>query len=304
MRFLPFIAAVLLPVGFASAQAPSDVPRNPTISVETSLVVLPITVVDQRGAVVGGLTAERFKVYDNGELQTVEFFAPNDSPATVGLVIDCSSSMSIWRQQLTAAATAFAEISHPRDELYTMNFNETVWPGFVQPFVSAQDIEELRTALALAPAAGMTALYDALNRALEHAQHGTHERRFLIVVSDGGDNASTHSLHEVTNYAARTGTVVYSVILADRDDHDARPGVLKALARATGGQSFAPTADQTMTAIFARIAEEIRGGYTVGFAPRETSNERFRTIRITVHDPEKRRLIARTRRGYYASTAR
>src|SRR5262249_37115795 len=176
--------------------------------------------------------------------------------------------------------------------------------GFEQPFVSAQDIDVLRTALAQAPAAGMTALYDALDRALEHAKHGTHERRFLIVVSDGGDNASTHSLSEVMNYAARTGTVVYAVILADPDDHDARPGVLRALARATGGQSFPPAAGQSMTEIFARIADEIRGGYTLGFAPREATNGRFRTIRITVHDPDNRRLIARTRRGYYASTAR
>jgi VWFA-related protein len=286
----------------AFAQKPLD--ERPTISVETNLVVLPVTVMDKHGAVVSGLGAEQFTVYDNGQRQPIDFFTNEDNPATVGLVIDSSSSMRGRRTEVTAAATAFAASSHPLDELFTINFNEHVWPGLSRPFAFASEFQRLQAVLAEAPARGMTALYDAVDQALEHLRHGSRDRKILIVVSDGGDNASSHTLDDVMSSARKTNTVIYAVILSDPDDRSARPGVLKTLARETGGSAFTPRDPQDVMKAFSQIAREIRASYTIGFSPSTTAHDGFRAIRVAVNAPDRRHLTAQTRRGYYAPSAR
>ena len=301
MSRLPHVGLLLgLWVALASAAPQRETERRPTISVETDLVMMSVTVIDRHGAVVPGLTSEHFKVYDNGQPQTIEFFTNEDIPATVGLVIDSSSSMRGRRQEVTAAATAFASVSHPLDEFFTMNFNEAVWPGLPPPLAFAKNVEQLRSVLAQAPARGMTALYDAIDRSLAHLQLGKRDRKVLIVVSDGGDNASSHTLDDVLEYARRTNAVIYAVILAGPDDEEARPGVLKTLANETGGTAFAPKDAQDMTSIFTRIALEMRSGYTIGFSPPVASHDGFRPVRVTVQDADHRQLTARTRGGYDA----
>ena len=300
MRQLAHVGLLLgLSAALAFAAPQEDTERRPTISVETNLVMLSVTVTDRYGAVVPGLTADRFTVYDNGKPQKVDFFTNEDVPATVGLVIDCSSSMRGYREEVTAAATAFASVSHPLDEFFTMNFNEAVWPGLPPPLLFAKNVGQLRTALAQAPALGLTALYDAIDRSLAHLQLGKRDRKVLIVVSDGGDNASSHTRDDVLNYARRTSAVIYAVILADPDDREAKPGVLKTLANETGGTAFSPRGAQDMTNIFTRIALEMRSRYTIGFSPPAGSHG-FRAVRVTVDDVDHRKLMARTRGGYDA----
>jgi VWFA-related protein len=286
------------------AFAQKQLDERPTISVETNLVVLPVTVVDKHVAVVSGLAAEQFTVFDNGQRQPIDLFTNEDIPATVGLVIDSSSSMRGRRAEVTAAATAFAASSHPLDELFTINFNEHVWPGLSRPFAYASEFQQLQAALAEAPARGMTALYDAVARALEHLRRGSRDRKILIVVSDGGDNASSHTLEDVMSAARQTNAVIYGVILSDPDDRGAKPGVLKAFARETGGTAFTPKDPQDVMATFSQIAREIRASYTIGFSLSTTARDGFHTIRVAVNDPaDRRRLTAQTRRGYYAPKA-
>jgi Ca-activated chloride channel homolog len=304
MRQLAHVGLLLgLSAALAFAAPQKGTERRPTMSVETNLVMLSVTVTDQYGAVVPGLTADHFTVYDNGQPQKIDFFTNEDIPATVGLVIDSSSSMRGRREEVTAAATAFASVSHPLDEFFTMNFNEAVWPGLAPPLLFAKNVEQLRAALAQAPAQGMTALYDAIDRSLAHLQLGKRDRKVLIVVSDGGDNASSHTIDDVLDYARRTNAVIYAVILTDPDNREARPRVLRTLAKETGGTAFSPKSAQDMTSIFTRIALEMRSGYTIGFSPPAASHG-FRTVRVAVEDAH-RQLIARTRRGYDAGhTAR
>jgi VWFA-related protein len=122
----------------------------------------------------------------------------------------------------------------------------------------------------------------------------------LIVVSDGGDNASSQTLDIVVERARRTGAVIYSVMLFDPDDREARPQVLKKLARETGGHAFTPRRVEDVVRSFAQVAREIRSGYTLGFTPADTSAGGFRSIRVVVDAGDRRQLMARTRAGYYA----
>lgn len=300
MTLRSFVFIVAVGTAFAGTSSPQDVTAPPVLSVHTDLVTLPVTVVDHDGGFVTGLRRENFTVYDNGEPQPIEFFASDDLPVTVGLVIDCSASMQTKRAEITAAVTAFAAMSHPLDEFFTVNFNEYVWLGLPPPLTFTQDADQLRAALARAPAAGMTALHDGIDRGLAHLRNGTRDRRALIVVSDGGDNASVRTVDDVVGQARMGGAPIYSVTVFDRNDHKARPRLLKTLARETGGRVFTPRDTADVMVAFAQMAGEIRAGYTIGFVPTETTATSFHVLRVVVETGTRRGITARTRAGYYA----
>lgn len=276
----------------------------PILSVRTDLVSLSVTVVDQRGTLVTGLRQEHFTVYDNGERQTIQLFASEDLPATVGLLMDSSGSMRGRHEDRAAVAAGFAAMGHPLDEFFSLHFNEEVWRGLPPSIAFTEDPGRLRGALLLTPGQGMTALYDALDLGLQYLQRGTRDRKALILVSDGGDNASKQTLAAVLDLARRTETVIYTVTLFDPDNRDARPQVLKALSGETGGRVFVTKRSEDVTRAFAQIAQELRSGYTIGFAPPETSEGGLRSIRVLVDASDNRKLIARTRAGYYARPSR
>lgn len=299
-RAVSVIVLAALPVALAGAPPVPQEVRGPTISVETNLVMLPVTVVNRHGQFVSGLTESHFTVYDNGDAQAIQFFTSEDVPATVGLLIDSSSSMRARRGEVTAAATAFAESSHPLDEMFTVNFNELVWTGLPRGVPFAANIEQLHTALARAPAAGMTALFDAVDLALDHLGLGARVRKALIIVSDGGDNASTHTLEDVSEHARRAGAVIYAVFVADPDTHDANPAVLRRLTDETGGRLFRPKRLDDIGTAFGRIAAEIRSGYIIGFSPANGGNGGFHTLRVVVDAGNGDSLTVRTRAAYYA----
>jgi Ca-activated chloride channel family protein len=296
MRTLPFIGSVLglsVAIGAQSPQQPND--RAPILTARTDLVTLSVTVVDRRGRLVGGLRSQDFSIYDEGEGRAIEFFTNDDLPATIGLVIDSSGSMRTRRAQVTAAAAAFAAMSHP--------LNEHLWSGLPPTVPFTGDREQLRAALAAAPALGMTALYDAVDRALTHLALGTRDRKALIVVADGGDNASASTREAVVDHARRADAAIYGVAIFDPHDREAGPGVLKTLARETGGHAYAPDrADEVMEA-FAQIAREIRSGYTIAFLPPDAV-EGYRSLRVVADAGDGRELVVRTRAGYYAGPSR
>ena len=270
-------------------------PPRAVFSSQSDLVVLHVTVLDRRKGFVSGLPREAFTVYENGKAQPISFFRNEDSPVTVGLVIDGSSSMYRKRDAVIAAGLAFAQSSHPEDELFTMHFNERVWHGLPdgQPFTS--DLPELREALHRTTTVGRTALFDALARGLEHVEKGSAQKKVLILLSDGGDNASRRSFDEVLDAARRSDTVIYTIGMADQYDDDADPDVLKELARATGAEAYFPDDVDDLTTLLERIARDIRSGYTIGYVPGQQA-EGFQEVRVDVMSD--RDLTVRARSGY------
>ena len=295
-----FYPSVLVIFGFIAMGSAQERIDPLILSVRTDLVTLTVTVVDRRGTPVTGLRQEHFSVYDNGDRQAIQFFTSEDVAATIGLVVDSSGSMRGRREEMAAVASGFAAIRQPLGEFFAIRFNEMVWPQLPPQTAFTDDPNQLRSPLIAAPREGMTALYDAVDRGLEHLQHGTRDRKVLIVVSDGGDNASRQKLDAVLDRARRAEAVIYAVTMFDPDNRDARPQVLKALARETGGRVFVVESTAEITGAFAQMAHEIRSGYTIGFAPPETVEGGFRSIRVAVDGGPDRRLVARTRAGYHA----
>jgi VWFA-related protein len=292
------LAAVLL-LGALIAQDPG--PR-PTFTSRADLVVLQVSVVDRRAGFVAGLPREAFVVRENGRVQTISVFDQDDTPVTVGLVIDNSTSMVPRRDAVRAAGLAFAESSHPSDEIFTVNFNERVWPGLPPGQAFTSDHIMLRQALARSTARGKTALFDGLLTALRHADTGTQPRKVLLLVSDGGDNASQATFPQVLDAALRRNVVIYTICLADGNDREAKPDVLRELAKVTGGESFFPKSDESITPTLERIAKDIRSSYTIGYAPPPAVGRGVkRRIDVELHGRQYEHLKVRARSLYIAA---
>lgn len=281
----------------AAAPAPPQVtPGEYRLSADVNQVVLPVTVVDHKGRLVIGLGADQFRVYQDGRPQQIRYFSQRDIPVSVGLVIDHSVSMTPKQADTVEAALRFVRLSNPGDEAFVVNFNENVSFGLSEAFSS--NSQELREALLNRPCMGRTALYDAVIAALEHVAKGTRDKKALIVVSDGGDNASRHSLQDALEQAQRSGVLIYTVGLFDEAGVDQRPGVLKKLARLTGGEVFLPSSSEDLASICSQIARDLRNQYTLAYTP-DGADGRYHRIQVIAVN-QGRKLAARTRAGYWA----
>lgn len=276
--------------------APEDAQGPARFTARADLVVLHVSVMDRSG-LVSGLPREAFTVFEDGRPQRIAFFLNVQTPATVGLVIDASTSMHRKREAVVAAAMAFSKSTHPRDEIFTVHFNERVWFGLPpdEPFTS--DPSRLRAALERAPARGRTALFDAVAAGLERATRGSSARRALIVISDGGDNASRASLADALAAADRADVLIYTLCLADEYDGDADPGTLERLAEASGAIAFSPRAVRDAPQILERIARDIHGGYTIGYVP-ESRDAGRGAVRVEVSAAGRGRIVVRTRSSH------
>src|SRR4051794_3867587 len=179
-------------------------PETYRLSVNVNMVVLNATVRDQKGRVAADLREENFEVFEDGVKQAVRLFRHEDIPVTVGLVIDHSGSMRPKLAIVTAAARTFIESSSPDDQMFVVNFNENVTRGLPTATAFTNRPDELARAIASTPATGKTALYDAVWKAREWVAAGSRDKKVLIVISDGGDNASAHTLADVLQAASKS----------------------------------------------------------------------------------------------------
>jgi Ca-activated chloride channel homolog len=275
------------------------------ISVSVDLVVLDATVRDKKGGFVSGLEKQDFRVYEGDQPQTIELFRHEDVPVAVGLVLDDSGSMQPKRSDVAAAALAFVRSSNPEDEMFVVNFNENVTFGLPNGELFSAKPSELAQAVAGVPAAGRTALYDAIDVALTHLQRARRDKKALIVISDGGDNASNYTLNQVLQQVSRSDAIIYTIGLFDEDDTDQNPRVLKRIARASGGEAFFPEEPSAAVKICEGIAEDIRNQYTIGYAPANKNFDgSYRTVKVIAYGPGGAKLMVRTRAGYIASPDR
>jgi len=273
-------------------------------------VVLHATVLNDRSAFVPGLKEENFKVLEDKVEQKLAVFKQEDVPVSFGLVVDNSGSMREKRPQVNAAALTFVKTSNPQDEGFVVNFNDDYYLDTEHDFTS--DIAEMKTALERIDARGSTALYDAVIGSLDHLKKGTRDKKVILVVTDGEDNASRHSLENAVEQAQRNDAVIYAVgVFGDEDlKHDRRAmkkarTALSQLAVATGGLAFFPEDASDTEAICTQIARDIRNQYTLAYYPTNTAHDgSFRSVQVEILPPRGAgKLSVRTRSGYYASRA-
>jgi Ca-activated chloride channel family protein len=292
------LLVLVMPVMIPAQPQPAKV-EDFHVEVDVDLVVLQATVSDRKGGFASDLSARNFHVYEDGVLQSLLLFRHEDVPVTVGIVVDHSGSMRPKLAHVIEAARAFARSSNPRDQLFVVNFNEHVTMGLPANESFTDRPDEIDAAISNTRVEGQTALYDAIDRGLDRLKSGSAAKKALIVISDGGDNASASGLAEVLKKAEGSNAAIYTLGIFDDDDADRNPDVLRRLARTTGGEAYFPRHLEDVLAICESIARDIRHQYTLGYVSTNVARTgAYRRIRVSAEADRDGKLQVRTRSGY------
>jgi Ca-activated chloride channel homolog len=315
LRNFILLAAALLLIPCARAQQtaipppPPPVTQGPSHSIKQNvdMVVLHATVTDTKGNFVPGLTKNEFKIFEDKVPQTISVFQTADIPVTMGLVVDNSGSMREKRAQVAAAALTFVKTSNPRDEVFVVNFNDEYYLDTPGEFTN--NMADLQDALSRIDSRGSTALYDAVIGSLDHLKKGHRDKRVLLIITDGDDDASRETFPQTIKIAEESDAAIYAIGVFSDDDrkHDKSmvrrsERVLKELTEATGGSAYFPADLSEVTPICERVAHDIRNQYTLGYYPTNSVKDgTFRRVQVDVLGPHGLgKLNIRTRTGYYA----
>jgi Ca-activated chloride channel family protein len=265
----------------------------------TRLVVLHASVSDHQGKLVSTLDRDAFRVFEDGAPQEIKLFRHEDIPVSLGIVIDNSASMLPKLPRVEAAALALVHESNPQDEAFIVNFNDRAFLDV--PFTS--DAQKMQQGLDRIDARGGTAMRDAIGLSLDYCRVAAKkEKRVLLVITDGNDNASRRSLDRVIQQAQQSESVIYAIGLFSqekRSDAAEARHALKELTSATGGLVFYPKDVNEVQELAVEIARDIRSQYLITYSPRvQALDGTYRKIKLSVTAPGN--PVARTRNGYYA----
>jgi VWFA-related protein len=289
------------PQGETEAAAPNEEAHSGvTFRTDTELVVLHTTVVDKDDHVISDLTQDDFQVFEDDAPQQIVRFVREDVPVSLGILVDNSGSMRDKRRTVNAAALDFVKASNPEDEVFIVNFNDE--PYLDSPFTRSQ--EQLQDALQRIDSRSGTALYDAASSSLDYLQkEGTHDKKVLLIVSDGEDNASRGTLEKLVRRLQETDTVIYAVgLLGEEDGRSAQRAqrALRTMTRATGGAAYFPEVADDVHALTQQIAHAIRNQYTLMYRPDESKQPGFRQVRVALAG-KARKYDVRHRPGYFGN---
>ncbi len=284
---------------------PAPVDPDERIRVKTDLVSLTLTVTDPYGRYVSGLSKGAFTIFDNNQEQEITYFSDADAPVSVGILFDVSGSMSGDKiNKARKALERFIGTSHPSDEYFLIAFNNRAQLLMDR----TRDGEAVLRKLTLIKPKENTALYDAVYLGIERVTRGTHQKRAMLIISDGQDNASRYNFGEVRRLMKESDVVTYSVGIMDRGDAGSSVGMqgqafLDELSSVTGGKAFYPQTDIEMDEIFERIALELRNQYSIGYIPKDFQPDgKWRKVKVKIKPPRGLpRLTVRSREGYYAT---
>ena len=274
-----------------------------TLTETVNEVVLNISVFDENRHLINDLTKSDFKVWEDGVPQTVVAFQHQDVPVSMGILIDNSGSMRDKRAAVNEAALDLVKASNPDDEAFVVNFSDVAYID--QDFTSS--ISKLQDGLSHIDSRGGTALYDAVVASADHLeQNATRSKQVLLVITDGEDNASSLDLEQtIRKVQDLQGPVVYSIGLLFGSETDPREErrakrALQLLSDNTGGLAFFPKSLAEVDSIAAEVAQDIRSQYTLGYHSTKPMTELgYRTIRVEAQARGYKKLIVRTRSGYY-----
>ncbi|OLC84575.1 MAG: hypothetical protein AUH66_00590 [Acidobacteria bacterium 13_1_40CM_4_57_6] len=313
-RFFLLLGAAAVLGSSAFAQIPVPPPPPPgqdpnagkqgsKIILNVDLVVLHTTVIDDRQRFADGLKPENFRVFEDKVEQKLSVFKREDVPVSMGLVIDNSGSMRDKRPRVNEAAITLVQASNPQDEAFVVNFNDDFYLDLDKDFTSS--IPELKEALERIDSRGSTAMRDAILGSLDHLKKASKDKKVLLVVTDGEDNASRNSLEKMIREVQKTDTVIYTIgLLGQENKKEAKRArkVLEQIAAASGGLAYFPENVDDVHNICEQVAHDIRNQYILAYYSSNTRRDgTFRAVTVDVIPPRGRgKLVARTRNGYYA----
>ena len=305
MRFLRVVCLLtvaLSAIGLWAQDVRSNIqPEELVFRADTREVVLHVTVVDRRDRLVTDLGQTNFRILENGQPVNIRFFRQEDVPVSIGILVDNSGSMRDKRLRVNAAALEFVKVSNPEDEMFIVNFNDEAY----RDTDYTNDQARIQDALQRIDSRGGTALYDAVRASLDYLTDKAHnEKRVLLLISDGEDNASKAELEVLVRELQEAGssqTAIYAIgLLTEEEKRSAKRAerAIKYLTRATGGPAYFPATVGEVTALMTQIAADIRNQYTIAYTPATVAGAGFREIAIDLVGTDKRNTV-RHRPGYF-----
>lgn len=275
------------------------------IRIDTTMVLIPVTVTDALNRFVTGLERENFKVFEEKKEQEIVSFTSEDAPLSVGLVFDCSGSMGGKLEKSREAVAQFFKTANPEDEFFLVQFNDTA--DMVQHFTT--NLEEIQNRLTFTQSKGRTALLDAIYLALHEMKKARNPRKALLVISDGGDNSSRYTEGEIKNLVKEADVQIYAIGIYEPVGARSRtpeemngPGLLTEIAEQTGGRQYPVANVNELPDIAAKIGVELRHQYILGYSPQNTQRDgKYRRVEVKLIQPRGLgALRAFWRHGYYA----
>jgi Ca-activated chloride channel family protein len=292
------LGLALVPLAFLSAQK---------IVVDTTLVVIPVTVTDPMNRFVLGLEKKDFSIFEDGTEQKITHFSGEDAPLSVGILIDTSGSMDLKMETSRRAVSEFLKTMNAQDEAFVIQFSDK--PEVVQEFTSnTKTIDDRMGSL---KAGGLTALLDAVELGVREMKKAKNPRKALVVVSDGGDNNSRYTATDIKDVVKEADTQIYALGVFEPNffpglsaEQVSGPRLLAQIADQTGGRAFGASEFSQLPGIAERIAIELRNQYVLAYSPTNSERDgRYRKVEVKMR-PQKGlpALKARWRLGYYAPT--
>src|SRR5207249_5453335 len=270
------------------------------LNVNVDLTEVHVNVTDEKDRPVGNLKQENFRIFEDRTEQKIAVFKHEDIPVSLGLVIDNSRSIEPRKQRLDAAALSFVRKGNAEDETFIVHFDDTA--RLDRDFTDS--IPLLEETLAGVKPFGQTAIYDALILALDHMKGAKEMKKAVLLLTDGVDNSSKHTLSEAIDAAKRSQVAVYAVGLLSESGGQKAEDSLVRIAEASGGRAFFPLTVDEARADMERIARDLREQYTLGYIPSNPSRAgEWRSVRVDVipprGTPRTTKLYATYRHGYY-----
>jgi Ca-activated chloride channel family protein len=279
----------------------SELPTD--IRLDTDVVTFTVTVTDPYNRLVTGLDKQHFEVFEDKVRQSISFFNDDDVPVSLGIVFDVSGSMKGKLDRAREALKAFIDTSHGDDDFFLVGFNQRA--NLLAEFT---DGDTLSNKLTLVAPDGQTAVYDAVYLAIEKVKQGRHNKRAVLLISDGQDNSSRYSYGELRKQLKEAGVQIYCIGIVELGGGSGGTldlqgqAILEEIAQVTGGKSFFPRSAAELEDMTTRIALELRHQYSIGYEPTNVKRDgQWHKIKVQVKPPRGLpSLRVQHKEGYYS----
>ncbi len=269
------------------------------LSLETTQIVLNITVTDASEKYVKGLKPENFSIQEDLKPQTIVSFGYEETPFAAAILLDLSGSMTYKMSLARSACARFAAGIRTGDTVAIFSFSDSK-VKMMQDFTEVKDVDPV---VWDTDPKGETPLYDAIVQASEALGKRPERRRAIVLLSDGADTRSSASFDKAMKAAHAANVTIYSVNLSDSalgqgPAHDTGAQIIRDFALKTGGRFFASPGGSKLRDAFELTVDELRNQYTIVYEPtNEKQDGKWRAVNVTMSNPN---FTARTRPGYYA----
>ena len=297
------------PLHTASALVPELSSAERIVKVSAELVLVPVTITDASNRLVQGLGSDNFQVFEGKNRQQIRYFSKEDAPLSMGFILDVSGSMKNKIDQAREAVLEFARRANPDDEFFLISFSDR--PEELCDFTGR--IEDIQSKLVFATPKGRTSLLDAIYMAVNKMHRAKHNRKAVLVISDGGDNHSRYTISEIKSLVREADVAIYGIGLYDRyfmtAEELAGPQLLENMSKETGGTAFTIDNPSDMTYAANAIGNILRNQYLLGYRPLEAKADgKWHKIKIKFRLMDRPKKTAtqfnvHAKQGYYARMA-